>query len=96
LPQTTILYSGEGYQYLIFIDIFMTLSIYDLSKYLDFEDIYWNPKKTLPPPFPIVSETNLFKAAFINEGNKVCTNLLIMDDNELIMNCLATDGIRAT
>jgi hypothetical protein len=44
----------------------MTLSIYDLSKYLDFEDIYWNPKKTLPPPFPIVSETNLYKAAFIN------------------------------
>ncbi len=96
LPQTSLIYGGEGYKYLIFIDIFMTLSIYDLSGYLELEDIYWDPKKTLPPNIPLVSTTDLFKATFINQGNRVCTNLVLLDDNELIMNCLATDGIHAT
>jgi hypothetical protein len=44
----------------------MTLNIYDLSRYLDLEDINWNPKKNQPPSIPLVSETDLYKEAFIN------------------------------
>ena len=74
----------------------MILNIYDLSSYLELEDVYWNPKKTLPPGFPSISQTDLYKASFINQGNQVCTNLLVMDDNELLMNCLASDGVHST
>ena len=58
LPQTSLIYTDATYgrKYLIFIDFQMELYIYDISSYFDLQGT----------SVPLVSQTNLFSADYIN------------------------------
>jgi hypothetical protein len=73
-------------RYLIFVDFAAVFNIYDISSYSRFES-----KKGSDVDIKIIASQSLYDNDFIDPNRKECTNLIVVDEGRIIINCLAKD-----